>query len=167
MTIEVSGCSVSATPIRPRTAIPWEPAMNSNGQTEVSTLRAELELRGWHAIKSGAEWLTAEQLVMRFPATFSSVDAVQDLLDQRRIFAILIDQKEVFAAYQFDQDGVPWPVIAPLCEMWKHRSGVALAAWMESINGYLGGPRPREMLSVDSEAVLRAAEDHMIGPMGF
>ena len=135
-------------------------AMGSDRQTKVSALRAELELRGWRAIKSGTEWLKANQLAARFPATFGSVDAVQDLVAQRRIFTTFIDQKEFFAAYQFDQGGVPWPVMAPLCEMWKHRTEVALAGWMESTNGYLNGRRPRAMISVDPEAVFRAAEGH-------
>lgn len=100
---------------------------------------AALVERGWNAIRSGTVWLTAAQLVARFPETFASVDVIPELTDREIVFAIELDDRQVYALYQFDDDGTPLPVMRPLLAQWRGRSRLALASWLESTTGLLSG----------------------------
>ena len=74
-----------------------------------------------------------------------------------RIFAVNHQGQTLFVSFQFDADGRPLPVIAQVLEAFDGDEGWQTALWFLANNGWLGGPRPIDLLSSDPERVAEAA----------
>jgi hypothetical protein len=116
-------------------------------------------------IISETRWITAEALLSRCAeAHRASPDAVSDWKRRGLIFSVEIGSTEHFASYQFDETGLPLPVIreilaalGPVSDAWK------IAAWFHSANGWLvypdrtdGTPQavaPRDALQRPAEVI--------------
>lgn len=77
----------------------------------------------------------------------------------RRIFAITNKGIDLYPLYALSsQDGVrPLPVIAEVLRVLKDRNDWEVAFWFAAVNSYLGGHTPKDLVSSQPEAVLKAA----------
>jgi len=44
-----------------------------------------------------------------------------------------------------------------------HKDGWGMAYWFQSVNGFLGGKRPQDLLATDPDRVIAAARDEVLG----
>jgi len=78
---------------------------------------------------------------------------------EKRIFSVPHRGLVYFPAYQFDEKGQPLPVIARvLATLGRHSREWELALWFTSINGWLNGRRPVDLLHDEPEEIARVAE---------
>jgi hypothetical protein len=78
---------------------------------------------------------------------------------EARVFSVPHRGLVYFPAYQFDEKGQPLPVIARvLATLGRHSREWELALWFTSINGWLNGRRPVDLLLDEPGEVARAAE---------
>ena len=81
------------------------------------------------------------------------------------IFAVPHKGTDYYPLYALDPgDGYkPYAAIATVISTLKSKDAWGLAFWFASLNGYLGGKRPQDLIATDPEQVLRAAEDEAAG----
>jgi hypothetical protein len=76
-----------------------------------------------------------------------------------RIFSVPYRGSVYFPAYQFDKKGQPLPVISRvLATLGGQSKEWELALWFTSVNGWLDGCRPVDLLLGEPEEIARAAE---------
>ena len=83
---------------------------------------------------------------------------------QGKILAVDFGGQLLFPAFQFDAQGKPLPVIERLLTILAPANNEwAIAIWLITPNGWLGGQRPVELLMSDPDAVCEAARDEVDG----
>lgn len=129
-----------------------EARMNAEARTEVLT---------------SAEWLTAAQLSEL--AGFSGRNASAQPNKWKRegkIFAIRRQGNDYYPGYALDADAGYRPVkgLAPVLKRFgSDLEDWDIAIWFASVNSFLGGARPMDLLKKDPERVLAAAQDEIDG----
>ena len=77
---------------------------------------------------------------------------------QGRVFAIQSGNRDLYAAFQFDEDAEPRPVIKDVLKIIPEDArGWSLLSWFDAKNVLLNGRKPSEVLASDAAAVLSAA----------
>jgi hypothetical protein len=77
---------------------------------------------------------------------------------EERIFAVSHGGSTLWPGFQFDEDGKPLPVIAEVLAPLSDRGSTwQTALWFTSVNGWLGGRRPVDLLETEPDAVVEAA----------
>lgn len=81
------------------------------------------------------------------------------------IFSVLHEGAELFPSYAFDHDELrPVEELKPILSLFANKKDDwGVAYWFASLNGYLGGMCPQEMLQVDPKRVFKAAENEIAG----
>lgn len=79
------------------------------------------------------------------------------LKSEGRLFAMTGPKGDLFPLFQFDDEGAPRPVIADVLRSFRGKSSWAVALWFVSVNGWLNGHRPVDLLDSDPELVVSAA----------
>ncbi len=74
-----------------------------------------------------------------------------------RIFAVTHQRTPWYLGFQFDEDGRPLPVIAPVIEQLRTWPAWELAAWFVKENGMLDRRRPVDLLTDEPDGVVAAA----------
>lgn len=75
------------------------------------------------------------------------------------IFSLSVNGHTLFPAYALGFDGRPLPIMKPILTVFSgKRHGFSIACWFASVNSWLGGMAPLDMLLKDGEAVLHAAK---------
>jgi len=120
----------------------------------------ELQAKAYRQVTEGADWLTAQQ-VCEFAGlgTGNPSATVNRWKQERKIFAIQRDNRDLYPRYGLGPDFRPLPQLAKVIALLGHYPGEQLAAWFESTSGFLGGKRPRELLAIDPQRVIDAAKD--------
>jgi hypothetical protein len=118
-------------------------------QPDINALLASMRLKTQEAVLGGAEWVPTE----RFG------NAGERWRKERRLFAICVGDGDCFPRYALDSELVPLPAIGSVISTLPHYSEDGLAIWFESTSRFLGGARPRELISHDPDLVIRAAQD--------
>jgi len=136
-----------------------------------STLReAEMIAKARAEVLESTEWLTAVQV-----AELANLSAVNPNAQptrwkrEGRIFSIKpAGSVELFPAYGLDASGGFRPA-KELAEVIKiladRKDGWGLAYWFASINSFLGGRRPQDVLATSPNEVIAAAVDEAEGVM--
>ena len=119
------------------------------------------------AVIKGTQWLTAEQLstLAGFSSTNPSAQP-NKWKAKRMIFAINNKGTDYFPVYALDPDKNhrPLKILANILEIFSEKKdGWGAAYWFASVNGFLGGKRPQDILHSNPEAVLAAAKDEVTG----
>jgi hypothetical protein len=105
---------------------------------------------------SGAQ--VAKRVVGR-PGEVLSSETVGQWKRQGLVFTVCHQGRSVYPAFQFDEEGRPRPVVADvLTTLGQQSQGWELALWFTSVNGWVDGCRPVDLLNSEPEEVALAAE---------
>jgi hypothetical protein len=118
-------------------------------------------------VLESASWLTAAQLskLAGFSARNPSVQP-NKWKSKRQIFAIQIKGVDYFPEYAVNpRDNYrPLGIMGEVLEVFHgKKDGWGMAYWFASMNGYLGGRVPYELITTQPDAVLNAAKDEVVG----
>lgn len=112
------------------------------------------------AVRNGTRWYTASELTaLAALQGVITAPAPSEWIEHSRMFAIKLDGERRFPAYGLDPRTLqPLPVMASVLSILAGiKSPWSLAAWFEAVNSYLGGIRPRELMTTDPDRVIFAA----------
>lgn len=117
------------------------------------------------AMLVGAEWLTAAQVAQIAGLSTTNPSAQPNKWKKEgRIFAIHHEGSDYFPGYGLDPKAGYRPVksLADILRVFKDtRDSWGLAYWFGSVNSYLGGKKPQDMLIQATSRVLAAAHSEM------
>jgi hypothetical protein len=128
---------------------------------------AKMMLRAKESVLRGADWLTAAQVASI--AGLSEKNPSAQLHKWKRdgaIFAIRRNGVDYFPGYVLDpaRQYRPYRALKQVLEQLKEsKDGWGLAYWFQSVNSFLGGKRPMDMLAKNPDAVVAAAADEAMG----
>lgn len=116
---------------------------------------------------ASGNWLTWPELHALLPASVKGRnDSCPDRLLEGAILSISYEGVEYFPRYAIESRSVAVAqrgmqrVIAVLG---TRMSGWSMALWFESSNSYLAGQLPKDLISSDLDAVVKAAQDEIDG----
>lgn len=118
-------------------------------------------------VLDASEWVTAARIAEIAGLSGSNPSAQPNTWKQdRKIFAIENNGKDYFPDYGLDPDKRyrPRPVMADVLRVFGDtKSPWKLAFWFASVNSYLGGKRPLDLLATRPQDVIRAAQAEVEG----
>jgi hypothetical protein len=127
----------------------------------------EMAVRAQSAALSSCTWFTVSELSLLHAC---ELESMANLLSawkcEGMLFSIVHHSIEYYPCYAFDERNGYMPteeLIFVLREFDGRRNGWSLAYWFASVNGYLGGQRPQDLLKIAPEKVSAAARDDLIG----
>jgi hypothetical protein len=116
-------------------------------------------------VLASGQWLTAAQIAELAGFSTSNPSAQPNKWKKDgQIFAIRHQGLDYFPAYGLDAKAGYRPLkpLAPVLALFADRKdGWGLAYWFESVNSFLAGKRPRDVLAKRPDQVLAAAADEM------
>lgn len=119
-----------------------------------------------HVLNSG-DWVTPGQIAQIAGLSTANPSAQPNKWKREgQIFAINHNNNDYFPLFGLDPENGYRPVKtmrAVLDAFGNSKSAWGLAYWFAGVNGFLGGKRPQDILSVDPERVVAAAEDEVMG----
>lgn len=127
---------------------------------------ADMRIRARAAVLESGDWLTATDIAQL--AGFSRTNPSSQPNKWKKagqIFAIHHGGTDYFPGYGLDQDSGyrPRKSLANIISVFDgHKSGWGMAYWFMSENSFLGGRRPQDVLALDPERVIAAAEDEIL-----
>lgn len=128
---------------------------------------AAMVARAQKAVMNGSDWLTAAQLAEVAGLSDKNPSAQPGKWKRNNsIFAISHNGNDYYPGYGLDRDNGYRPLksLKPIIECFEGtKNGWGLAYWFESVNSYLGGKRPKDLLVSDPGSVLAAAVDERVG----
>jgi len=128
---------------------------------------ARMMLRAKEAVLKSADWLTAAQVASI--AGLSEKNPSAQLHKWKRdvaIFAIRRNGVDYFPGYALDpaNEYRPYRPLKKVLEQFAgSKDGWGLAFWFQSVNSFLGGKRPMDVLAKNPDAVIAAAADEAMG----
>ncbi|UXJ50096.1 hypothetical protein [Pseudomonas citronellolis] len=128
---------------------------------------AAMVARARTAILKGADWLTASEIAGLAGFSASNPSAQPNKWKREgAIFALRHHGVDYFPGYGLDPLTGYRPAKA-MAEVLKvfygSKDSWALAGWFQSVNSFLGGRRPQDLLTSEPERVIAAAQDEMEG----
>ncbi len=117
------------------------------------------------AVLDSGDWLTAAQVV-RLAGLSTRKPSAQpsEWKQQGQIFAIHHNGVDYFPGYGLDRDAgfTPIRVMARIIETFANRKdGWGMAYWFSSLNSFLGGQRPQDVLGTQPERVIEVCRDEI------
>ena len=128
---------------------------------------AAMLLQARKAVLESGNWLTAADVSQLAGLSTTNPSAQPNKWKKSgQIFAIHHNGIDYFPDYGLDRNTQFRPLKA-LSEVLKifadHKDGWGIAFWFLSVNSFLGGQRPQDMLAKHSERVIEAARDVIEG----
>lgn len=115
-------------------------------------------------LKNGA-WLTAAEVAQLAGLSTRNPSAQPNKWKRRgQIFTIHHGGVDYFPGYGLDRDAGFRPVkaLARVIDTFaEHKDGWGMAYWFHSVNSFLGGNRPQDLLATAPERVIEAALDEV------
>ncbi|MDO4683075.1 MAG: hypothetical protein Q4B17_09860 [Lautropia sp.] len=119
------------------------------------------------AVLASGDWLSAAELAQLAGLSPRNPSAQPNKWKkQGQIFAIHHNGTDYFPGYGLDPEHNfrPCKGLADiLAVLAPHKDGWGMAYWFMSVNSFLGGKRPQDLLRTDPARVLAAAEDEVMG----
>ncbi|HEY0587855.1 MAG TPA: hypothetical protein VGD52_17095 [Pseudoduganella sp.] len=119
------------------------------------------------AVLEGADWVTAKQVAEMAGMSDRNPSAQPNKWKRDgAIFAITLNGNDYYPGYGLDRDRGFKPLESLkkiISEFGGTKSGWGLAYWFQSVNSFLGGKRPMDLLVSAPEKVIAAAADEMEG----
>jgi hypothetical protein len=119
------------------------------------------------SVLESGDWLTAAQVakVAGFSASNPSAQP-NKWKKEGQVFAIRHRGIDYFPSYALDPaaDYRPTKALAKVLAVFRgHKNDWGVAFWFGSVNSFLGGKRPQDLLISQPERVIAAAEDEVAG----
>jgi hypothetical protein len=127
---------------------------------------ARMAAHARRAVLNSAEWLTAAQIAEQAGFSASNPSAQQNRWKKDgMIFAIHHQNTDYFPAYGLDPTTFrPIKAMAEVLSVFKDsKDAWGLAYWFSSVNSFLGGNRPQDLLRTAPDDVISAAKDELAG----
>lgn len=119
------------------------------------------------AVLENGDWLTAAEVARAAGFSASNPSAQPNKWKKEGlIFAVRHRGVDYFPGYALDPSAGfrPVKVLARILEVFRgKKDDWGLAYWFASVNSFLGGKRPQDLLASEPERVIAAAEDEVIG----
>jgi len=130
-------------------------------------MEARMNAEARKAVLESADWLTAAEVaeVAGFSAQNPSTQP-NKWKKEGRIFAVRRNGVDYYPGYALDPDAAyrPLKALAPILETFAGRKDEwSIAIWFASVNSFLGGRIPKDLLASDPDQIQAAAEDEMAG----
>lgn len=117
------------------------------------------------AVLASGDWLTARQVADIAGLSLVNPSAQPNKWKRAgQIFAIQHGGTDLFPGYGLDPDTDyrPRKALADIIQLFAdHKRGWGMAFWFMSVNSFLGGRRPQDVLAHEPEWVIAAAEDEI------
>ncbi|WP_249976766.1 hypothetical protein [Vreelandella olivaria] len=132
--------------------------------TKPNNLReAEMETRARRAVMESGDWLTVDE-ILQLPGVSSRSDSAQPAQwkQQGDIFTINDHGTDYYPAFGLEKDAGyrPYSVMSKIIDIFKDKKdGWGMAYWFQSVNSYLGGLKPQDLIATDPDLVIDAALD--------
>lgn len=143
--------------------LPKTPASPANA------LQAKMKAASRKAVLDSGDLLTAIQIAEFGRLSASNPSTRPNKWKRaRKIFAINHQGVDYFPAYGLDPENDYRPVkaMAEVLEVFGETKGSwGLAYWFTSVNSFLGGKRPQDVLPIDPKRVIEAAKDEVQGAL--
>jgi hypothetical protein len=126
-------------------------------QYRINNEQRKVDLRAF--ILADGQWLSSSELSDKAHFTNANRSAGPNAWKRRgRTFAISVEGQDRYPDYAFDEAWQPLPAVKQVLEIFDgSRTPWSLAAWFAGSNSWLGGRRPKDLLSSDPQAVIAAA----------
>nr|WP_100550020.1 MULTISPECIES: hypothetical protein [unclassified Pseudomonas] len=119
------------------------------------------------AILASGDWLSAQDIAaLADLATTNPTSRTSRWKREGRIFAIRHNGYDYFPLYALAKASGyrPLPVMAEVLKVFDgQKEGWGLAYWFASVNSFLAGKRPQDLLTTHPDRVLAAAADEVAG----
>ncbi len=126
---------------------------------------ARMAAQARNEVLASGDWLTAAQIAQLAGFSSTNLSAQPNRWKRdRQIFAIRHQGLDYFPAYGLDAETGfrPLKPMAPILAVFgDEKDGWGLAYWFASVNGFMGGERPQDLLLKSPDLVLAAAVDEM------
>lgn len=126
-----------------------------------------MTVRAQAAVFSSCRWFTAFELSL---LRGCELEHMENLLStwktDLKIFSVEHRSIDHYPCYAFDEENgfMPAKELKRILQEFRgSRSGWGLAYWFASVNGYLGGHSPQDLLNIAPEKLLEAARADLIG----
>lgn len=133
--------------------------------TTVTQQQAQRLERARREILDSDDWLTtAELLALGSPSDWISVADLRLWLCDDQIFALRSDGADYFPRYALDVERDYQPILGldrAIRLLKTTKSEWEIAFWFASLNSYLGGQRPQDILHHRMESVFEAAQQEL------
>lgn len=126
---------------------------------------AGMLVRARKAVLESGDWLTAAQLAELAGLSTNNPSAQPNKWKKNgQIFAINHNGVDYFPGYGLDRDANfrPLKAMAKIIEVFSdHKDAWGMAFWFLSVNSFLGGKRPQDLIAVTPQKVIDAAIDEV------
>lgn len=116
-------------------------------------------------ILADAEWLTAKELSEK--AQFHNTNpsaGPHRWKSAGRVFALQLNGKDKYPEYALDEGYRPVPVVKQIISLFGNKkTSWGLAIWFGTPNSWLNGKKPKDVLKIMPERVLKAAQAEVDG----
>ena len=124
---------------------------------------ARMQAAARAAVLASGDWLTAVQVATIAGLSMANPSAQPNKWKRDAlIFTIISNGVDFYPAYGLDKetDYRPLKALAEVLRTFEgQKSGWALAYWFASVNSFLGGKRPQDLLATAPQKVVAAARD--------
>jgi hypothetical protein len=131
-----------------------------------TAIERQMIARAKQKVLNASSWFTQAELTRLTGVPSPDLEIqLEAWKETKTIFSVLHDGLELFPAYAFTDDNLQ-PLIglqAILRLFADKKDNWGMAYWFAGANGYLGGKRPQDVLQINPENVLLAAEDELAG----
>jgi len=128
-------------------------------------IEARMTAQARKAVLEGAEWLTAAQIAELAGFSASNPSAQPNKWKREgSIFALRHQSSDYFPGYGLDLAAGYRPIkaLATIIKIFgASKDAWGLAYWFASVNSFLGGMRPQDLLAQQADHVIEAAQDEM------
>ena len=133
----------------------------------IPRIEAEMFALARVAVFEDADWLTAAQVAAIAGASEKNLSAeLQEAAVEGALFFIHRNGNDYFPGYALDPEQCyrPYRALRTVIEHFEPtKDGWSLAFWFQSVNSFLGGKRPMDLLAEKPDKVIAAAADISMG----
>lgn len=125
---------------------------------------AAMLVKARKAVLESGDWVSAAELTQLAQLSSANPSSQPNKWKKAgRIFAINHNGVDYFPAYGLDnEDFRPLKALAQVIKLFDgHKNGWGMAFWFMSVNSFLAGKRPQDLLASHPEQVIAAAEDEV------
>lgn len=130
------------------------------------TTERQMIARAKQKVMNATSWLTEAELARLTGVSPPDLEVqLRAWKEAKMIFSVAHERAELFPAYAFTEDQLqPFAGLQAILILFDgKKNDWGAAYWFAGANGFLGGKRPQDVLRINPDEVLLAAEDELAG----